>query len=517
MVSIKGYGQAYPGARGWDPFSGQGSIALAITAIGLGLTALFQKQWAQHERLVYPLAEVSLELTEGFDQKPGWPAFMQSKAFWAGFFIAALPLLWNIAEYFIPDFPRIAIFDPMFGRTGRRGAPLSRYLPPFAFSYRILPTLMGFTFLCDLNILFSIWSVYLVGLGAQYAMNRVGFTVGMSGQEADAGVIVNLFSNGAMLGLALWAIWAARGHLKRVWRQVRSPVAGEASETMILSPRSTLLVLAGGLIYMAFWLYQSGNSPSTLILWMAAFWIGLFVSDEARSCHRFRLFIPLLGRRNNHTGRYVCGHAQYVHTHAGKHAYGESPFAGRLARANGATQYRTDNGEIDKDKPIDLDRRAPRRDHWRFLYGLAVLYLGRCQLSFLGTGGFGARTVQYHRLGAVGDTDRSVPDLEKTGVYLLGTLGALIFAVLQARLPWWPIHPMGLMVMYSWYMRIYILDIFLVWLAKLLVLQFGGILLYRRVRPCCYGLIVGFVFAIGIAFLVDVIWFPDQGHGIHGW
>ena len=71
--------------------------------------------------------------------------------------------------------------------------------------------------------------------------------------------------------------------------------------------------------------------------------------------------------------------------------------------------------------------------------------------------------------------------------------------------------------MYSWQLRIYVFNIFLVWLAKLLVLKFGGILLYRRVRPCCYGLIVGFVFAIGIAFLVDVIWFPDQGHGVHGW
>ena len=71
--------------------------------------------------------------------------------------------------------------------------------------------------------------------------------------------------------------------------------------------------------------------------------------------------------------------------------------------------------------------------------------------------------------------------------------------------------------MYSWQLRIYVFNIFLVWLAKLLVLKFGGILLYRRVRPCCYGLIVGFAFAIGIAFLVDVIWFPDQGHGVHGW
>ena len=498
------------------PIFWAGSIALAITAIGLGLTALFQKQWAQHERLVYPLAEVSLELTEGFDQKPGWPAFMQSKVFWAGFFIAAFPLLWNIAEYFIPDFPRISIFDPMFGRTGRRGAPLSRYLPPFAFSYRILPTLMGFTFLCDLNILFSIWSVYLVGLGAQYAMNRVGFTVGMSGQEADAGVIVNLFSNGAMLGLALWAIWAARGHLKRVWRQVRSPVAGEASETMILSPRSTLLVLAGGLIYMAFWLYQSGNSPSTLILWMAAFWIGLFVSMKLVAATGFAYLFPFwaggttilgdmfVGTRNMSTPTLVSTHMVNHRLLAGWRVPTALPNIERTMAGSTKTNQLIWIGVL-----LGVIIGASYTVWLCYTWGGASFHSWALE---------GSARERYNIIaGAVGDTDRSVPDLEKTGVYLLGTLGALLFAVLQARIPWWPIHPMGLMVMYSWYMRIYILDIFLVWLAKLLVLQFGGILLYRRVRPCCYGLIVGFVFAIGVAFLVDVIWFPDQGHGIHGW
>ena len=45
-----------------------------------------------------------------------------------------------------------------------------------------------------------------------------------------------------------------------------------------------------------------------------------------------------------------------------------------------------------------------------------------------------------------------------------------------------------------------VLDIFLVWLSKLLVLSFGGISLYRRVKPCCYGLIVGYVFAVGCSF-----------------
>ena len=71
--------------------------------------------------------------------------------------------------------------------------------------------------------------------------------------------------------------------------------------------------------------------------------------------------------------------------------------------------------------------------------------------------------------------------------------------------------------MFSGYVRLYALDIFFVWLAKLMVLQFGGILLYRRVRPCCYGLIVGYLFAVGCSFLVDFIWFPTGGHYIHGY
>ena len=111
------------------------SAALAMTAIGVGLTAIFQKQWAEHERLTFPLAQVSLDLTEGFDRKPGWPPFMRSRIFWIGFAIAAFPLLWNLIEYWVPGFPRLAIFDTL----GRRRTPPPRYLP-WGYSYRLLPT-----------------------------------------------------------------------------------------------------------------------------------------------------------------------------------------------------------------------------------------------------------------------------------------------------------------------------------------------------------------------------------------
>ena len=114
------------------PIFWAGSIALAITAIGLGLTALFQKQWAQHERLVYPLAEVSLELTEGFDRKPGWPAFMQNKAFWAGFLSPHYPSCGTSQNTSSPIFPALQFLTPCSGEPDAEARPCPgtcRHLP----------------------------------------------------------------------------------------------------------------------------------------------------------------------------------------------------------------------------------------------------------------------------------------------------------------------------------------------------------------------------------------------------
>ena len=102
-------------------------------------------------------------------------------------------------------------------------------------------------------------------------------------------------------------------------------------------------------------------------------------------------------------------------------------------------------------------------------------------------------------------------------MWFLGIGTATAVTLLQARLPWWPLHPLGVLLMFDGYVRLYVLDIFLVWLAKFGILQFGGITLYRRVRPCAYGLVVGYVFAAGCSFIVDLIWFPGGGHYIHGY
>ncbi len=114
-------------------------------------------------------------------------------------------------------------------------------------------------------------------------------------------------------------------------------------------------------------------------------------------------------------------------------------------------------------------------------------------------------------------SERTVTDPAKIVVWMLGIGAAGAATVAQARVAWWPFHPLGLLLMFDGYVRLYVLDIFLVWLAKVAVLQLGGIGLYRRVRPASYGLVAGYVFAVGCSLLVDFIWFPTGGHYIHGY
>ncbi len=125
---------------------------------------------------------------------------------------------------------------------------------------------------------------------------------------------------------------------------------------------------------------------------------------------------------------------------------------------------------------------------------------------------------EYNRVASLlANTDRTVVDSGKIAVWAFGGGLAVLFGVLQSRVPWWPVHPLGLMLIPRWYMQLYMLNIFLVWFGKLLILKFGGILLYRRLRPVSYGLIVGYVFAVGCSLLIDLIWFTEAGHHIHTW
>ena len=109
------------------------------------------------------------------------------------------------------------------------------------------------------------------------------------------------------------------------------------------------------------------------------------------------------------------------------------------------------------------------------------------------------------------------PDFGKWGVWLTGWFEAGLIAFLRGRFHWFPLHPVGLAFQYTFGTWIYWFNLFLVWVVKLVLLRYGGVRLYRAGKPFFYGLAIGYVMGVTLSVVVDLVWFPVEGHRTHGW
>lgn len=92
-------------------------------------------------------------------------------------------------------------------------------------------------------------------------------------------------------------------------------------------------------------------------------------------------------------------------------------------------------------------------------------------------------------------------------------MGLLIY--LRHRLPWWPLHPVGLAISGSYLARRTSFTIFVAWLIKFVLIKIGGPAVYNRSRPLFVGLLVGYVVGILFSTTLDFFYFPEKGHAVH--
>ena len=160
-----------------------------------------------------------------------------------------------------------------------------------------------------------------------------------------------------------------------------------------------------------------------------------------------------------------------------------------------------------------------------FVMGLAascgyIIYLSYAEGGMAlraGTLSSGNIAVFDRLVSSIDPANRTRFHLAKIGVWLIGGAEVLLLLLLRGRFSWWPFHPLGLAFQYTTGPRIYGFSIFLVWLSKFLILRLGGISLYQKAKPFFYGMALGYAIGVGVSALVDGIWFPGEGHWIHGW
>jgi hypothetical protein len=88
------------------------------------------------------------------------------------------------------------------------------------------------------------------------------------------------------------------------------------------------------------------------------------------------------------------------------------------------------------------------------------------------------------------------------------TAGLIITTLLEvAALRWtsWPLLPVGYVVSYGAFMGNAWLSIFFGWLAKVVIVRFGGASLFQKARPLFVGIIFGEALAAGFWVIVNAI------------
>ena len=89
--------------------------------------------------------------------------------------------------------------------------------------------------------------------------------------------------------------------------------------------------------------------------------------------------------------------------------------------------------------------------------------------------------------------------------FAIGAGITVFLAVMRLRFPWWPVHPVGFLCVGSWPLGQLWFAIFLGWLARTVVLKWGGAKLYMGLRPAMIGVIVGEAAAAGFWMVTGIV------------
>ncbi len=483
------------------------SLICVIFFVCFCMVAILRKQWVEKERLVFPLAEIPIEMVRESDSSTLLPAFMRGRVFWIGVAVPCAILVWNMFGYFNPLFPAI----PM-----RSSFSVARSFP--AITTNIFFPLIGFAFLINLDVSLSIWFFYLLGVIQIGLSNRFGFAMGTADTYCSSNVPMAWQGFGALIVMVLWGLWMARSHLKDVFRKAfdKKHPADDSGE--LVSYRTAVFGLIFGVIYITGWLYKSGMQDIRVL---ALFLFGAFI-----------LFLGLT--RIVIEGGVVFLRGPMISQVFTVYAVGSTSIAGPTMTALAFSYvWSADMKSIFMAATANTaklrDSIGGNRKQISYAIVIAVIVGFVVSISYTlhiaythGAYNFGR---YIFRAGATVPFDTMVAKMKNPfeafqgGLLFLGIGGVVmvLLTFLRYRFLWWPLHPLGFTVASTLPINWTAFSIFIAWAAKWLIIRFGGVSLYRAARPFFFGLIVGSFVGVGISFAVDMIWFPGQGHEIYGW
>ncbi len=435
----------------------------------LCLNVILRRQWTEREKLSYPIIQLPLNMTS-----PDRSDFWGNRMLWLGFALAASINTFNSLHSIFPSIPGVPLrSDIRYLFTDEPWNAIGRI------RIGVMPFAMGLAFVMPLDLSFSCWFFFLFWK-AQRILGAVAGWQNLPGfpyEEAQ--------SSGAYLAIALISLWLARSHLRQLLKMLFGRATIEDSDGP-MRYRSAFIGLAGSLTFLTVLCWRAGMSVQIA----AAFWAIFFVLSIAITWMRAELGHPA-------HELYWRGPDAILTTTIGPRRMGASSLT-VISTLWGIT--RAQRGHMMPHQMEGFKIASILRMNSRRLWGVMMLavILGALASFWLmldlsyQSGAFRARwgDEAFRRLERW-LTYPSGPDIPACLFMLLGFCLSLVFMAMKVRFLWWSLHPVAYPLANSFTLTWLWFSIFLSWLAKWLIMRFGGLKAYRQAVPFFMGLILG--------------------------
>ena len=508
----------------WRPWVGMMSHWFiffgALWVMMICLAGLVRKQWADRERLAFPLVQFPLEVLRE-DQRGPSAGFFTNRLVWIGAGVVFLIHVINGLHRYFPAVPGIPTFFD-----------LDSYFPdrPWA---AITPVYLGlffsavaFGYLLSLEVAAGFWvSVWFIKV-----QGVVLSAFGYEGGSAWGGAISEISDReqmGALLALACVLGWLLRGTLADAFRKAfsrapRAALRAAAERSGMAAPevddsrepigyRWAVFGLLIGVGVASGWLVAAGMTLQYAALFMLFF---------LAICLVLTRIIAEAGMLMVHLSFWPV---DYLLMLGGSPALGPANLT-VLTFVDCSLTF--DLREFLMPSVLNGFRLAeqsgvPTRRLVPVIAGALLLSLLVSIPAFLITCYRPGATqmgniveLWSHPLRFFGRLeDRLTNPVNPTGVqYVSMIIGALIvgaMAWMRLSFVWWPVHPLGFVMATSWASLNLWFSLFLGWLFKLLTIRYTGLRGYVQFRPLFMGVILGDV--LGAVLWMAVGWFTHVG------
>lgn len=486
------------------PFLGWGVFFGAMAMCLLGLSFIVGKQWIDNERIAFPIAQVHTALVQAPSPGRWLSETFSSRSFWIAVgLILAVRTLTGLHAYF-PNVPEIEL---AFNLRALFADPPLSYVEGHVTLQTIFPLVIALTFFVSTRISLSLWAFVLLWQPPLVLMEQQG-----ARPTTDS---LKFFQLGSLIAFFLMVLWTGRQHYINTLRLMFRPArAGEETGSIISFRLAGWMALVGFIGAVA-WLMVC-NMP-----WYGAvFLIGSLVIVwvvMANVVAHSGMPVPTIMSGPREWSLPIMANADPVKAYNLGHVlsqYHIQAVGGMFATASDQLLvYSTHAEKVVRTEAPNIGRRillaivlslgvgyvvGTYANLWNYYHIAASLDSppqspinaevldGQPKWTF-------THMTRVHKTGAAPRTPESIPWWIGGGAALTGVL-----AYLQLTVSWWPLHPIGLLMCFSFPLRRIWFSIFLGWLIKLLMVKYGGSRLFTLAKPFFLGIIVGEVLANGL-------------------